>query len=62
MARCAWRMQSTKDLSLAMNLAFTLGVLLWLIYGVLFDSLAVVANAVTLLFSLFIPMLKMRHG
>ena len=55
-------MQSTKDLSLAMNLAFTLGVLLWLIYGVLFDSLAVVANAVTLLFSLFIPMLKMRHG
>ena len=62
-ARHAWRTRSTKDLSLAMYLAFTLGVLLWLIYGIMISSLAVVvANAVTLALSLFILILKMSHG
>jgi MtN3 and saliva related transmembrane protein len=62
-ARHAWRTRSTKDISLAMYLAFTSGVLLWLIYGFLIGSLSVVlANAVTLVLALFILALKMRHG
>jgi MtN3 and saliva related transmembrane protein len=62
-ARHAWRTRSTKDISLAMYLAFTCGVLLWLIYGILIGSLSVVlANAVTLALALFILVLKVRHG
>lgn len=45
----AWRTRSTGDLSLTMLVAFTSGVLLWLIYGMVLGSLPVIlANAVTL--------------
>lgn len=47
-----WKSKSAKDLSLGMFSLFVLGVILWLIYGILIDSLPVIlANAATLLLS-----------
>ena len=47
-----WKSKSAKDLSLGMFLMFVLGVILWLIYGILIDSLPVIlANGATLLLS-----------
>jgi MtN3 and saliva related transmembrane protein len=59
----AWRSKSTGDLSWSMLIAFSTGVLLWLIYGVWIDSLPVIlANAVTLLLQAGIVSLKIKHG
>ena len=44
-----WKTKSADDLSLGMFLMFTLGVILWLIYGFLIDDLPIIlANIVTL--------------
>jgi len=52
----------TKDLSLAMYSTFTLGVFLWLIYGILVkDVPLIVANIITLLFALTILIMKIRY-
>jgi MtN3 and saliva related transmembrane protein len=59
----ALKSKSTSDLSWGMVLTFTIGVLLWLIYGIWIDSLPVIlANAVTLLLQLGIISLKMKYG
>jgi MtN3 and saliva related transmembrane protein len=56
-----WRTRSTTDISLAMFLLFSLGVLLWLVYGVSIRSPPVVAaNAVTLVLSVAILLAKLR--
>lgn len=45
-----WRSKSAKDLSMTMLACFSSGVLLWLIYGLLIDSLPIIlTNAVTLI-------------
>lgn len=62
-AQRVWATRSTKDISLAMYLAFTCGVLLWVVYGFLIGSLSVMlANIVTLVLALFILVMKLRHG
>lgn len=44
-----WKTKSADDLSLGMFLLFTLGVILWLVYGFLIDDLPIIlANIVTL--------------
>jgi MtN3 and saliva related transmembrane protein len=59
----AIKSKSTGDLSWGMVLTFTIGVLLWLIYGIWIDSLPVIlANAVTLLLQLGIVSLKIKYG
>lgn len=59
----ALKSRSTGDLSWGMVLTFTIGVLLWLIYGIWIDSLPVIlANAVTLLLQLGIVTLKIKYG
>jgi MtN3 and saliva related transmembrane protein len=59
----ALKSKSTGDLSWGMVLTFTIGVLLWLIYGIWIDSLPVIlANAVTLLLQLGIISLKIKYG
>lgn len=59
----AWQSRSTGDLSWAMVITFSIGVLLWLIYGIWIDSLPVIlANAVTLLLQLGIISLKIKYG
>lgn len=57
-----WRLKSARDISLTMFLVFSLGLILWLIYGVLTNSWPVImANAVTLALSMGILLLKMRY-
>lgn len=57
-----WKSRSTKDISLAMFLAFTLGVALWLLYGILLNAWPIIlANLVTLVLAGIILTLKLRH-
>ena len=57
-----YKSKSTKDISLYMFLIFTIGVLSWLIYGIIISNLPVIlANAVTLALSLFILIYKLRY-
>ena len=54
--------KSTKDISLYMFLIFTIGVLSWLIYGLIIGDLPVIlANAVTLVLSFFILIYKILY-
>lgn len=57
-----WKSRRTRDISLSMFLAFTLGVLLWLVYGLLIGAWPVIlANLVTLLLAGIILYLKLKH-
>ena len=57
-----YKSKSTKDISLYMFLIFTIGVLCWLIYGIIISNLPLIlANAVTLSLSLFILIYKLRY-
>lgn len=54
--------RNTQGISLLMYGMFVLGVLMWLIYGVLIDNLAVsLANLLTLLFALPILIIKYQN-
>ena len=56
-----YKTKSTKDISLYMFLIFTIGVLSWLIYGLIIGDLPVIlANAVTLVLSFFILIYKLK--
>src|ERR1700730_16796586 len=58
-----WRSRSAADLSFPMMAAFTMGVLLWLIYGVALGSIPIiVANASTLVLNILLIGLKIRDG
>ena len=57
-----YRTKSTKDISLYMFLIFTIGVLSWLIYGLIINDWPVIlANAVTLILSFFILIFKLKY-
>lgn len=59
----AWQTRSTRDLSLLTIVAFTTGVSLWVVYGVLIHSLPItIWNVVTLGLNLAILAAKLRHG
>ena len=54
-----WRTRSTGDLSVAMLLAQSSGVALWIVYGVAIDSLPIIlANTVTLTFTVILLAFK----
>lgn len=56
-----WRTRSAEDLSFPMLVAFSLGVFLWLVYGVLLESAPMVAaNVVTFALSVFLTILQRR--
>lgn len=58
-----WRSRSVGDLSLGMLAFFTVGVFLWLIYGLSLGSLPItLANGITLALSLVLVALALRHG
>ncbi len=58
-----WKTRATRDISLATYLVFTLGVALWLCYGLLLrDPTLVLANFVTLVLAATVVVLKLRHG
>ena len=55
--------KSGKDVSARMLLIFSAGVILWLIYGIMIESLPVIlANVVTLILSGSIIALKIRYS
>ena len=57
----AWRTQSVADLSLWMLIAFTTGVVLWVVYGLATRSMPVVAaNSVTCVLALMLVAMKLR--
>ena len=62
----AWHTFTSRDvsgISLGMYSAFTLGVLLWLVYGVLLGAWPVIiANVITLALAACILAMKLLHG
>jgi MtN3 and saliva related transmembrane protein len=59
----SWKTRHTAGLSLGMYVTFTLGVALWLAYGLLIGAWPVIlANAITLVLALFILALRLRFG
>ena len=58
-----YRSRSAKDISLVMFLLFSLGVFLWLLYGLSIQSMPiVVSNGITLELSLSILVMKFWFG
>lgn len=58
----AWKFKSTKDISLTMYLAFFTGTMLWLYYGYVHQSLAIMlANGVTGILVMIMLFLKIKH-
>ena len=56
-----WKSKSASDLSLGMFSLFTLGVLCWLIYGVLLGEAPMILwNAVTLIFAMTLLVMKLK--
>ena len=54
--------KDTSGISLSMYALFTVGTLLWLIYGIMSDSLPVtIANAVTMVFASVILAYKIKY-
>lgn len=58
----AIRHRDTKSLSLGMYVLFTVGILMWLAYGIMkHDYVITLANAVTVVLSLAILVTKIRY-
>ena len=58
-----WRTKHTTDISLIMYSLFTLGVTLWLAYGMLLESWPIIiANGITLLLAGAVLVMKLKFG
>lgn len=58
-----WKSRSAKDISVQTFLAFTLGVGLWLVYGILMGELPMIVwNGVTLVLAGAILVMKRKFG
>ena len=58
-----WKTKKTRDISLAMYLLTTIGIFLWLVYGILRSDLPLIAaNGVAFLLAGSILLLKLRYG
>ena len=59
----SWRTRDLSGISLPMYALFTMGVALWMVYGVVIGSIPViVANAITLLLAAVILLLKVMEA
>jgi len=57
----AHRSKHTKDLSLEMFVVFSIGLILWIVYGVILWSLPIIlANSITLLLCAYLIILKIK--
>jgi len=57
------RTKDTHAISLATNLIFATGILLWLVYGIAIGNWPLIAaNAISMMFTLVIIAMKLRHG
>jgi MtN3 and saliva related transmembrane protein len=58
-----WKTKSAKDVALSTFVAFTVGVALWLAYGIMKQELPIIVwNAVTLALAAAILVMKIRYG
>lgn len=58
----SWKEKSVKDISLYMYIILCVGILLWLIYGLLIhDYVVIIANGVSLMINVFILALKIKY-
>jgi MtN3 and saliva related transmembrane protein len=58
-----WRSKHTKDISLGMYSIFTVGIGVWLVYGILLGSMPIIiANCVTLVLAGSVLAMKLRYG
>jgi MtN3 and saliva related transmembrane protein len=58
-----WQTRSAGDVSLGMYLLLTLGVSLWLVYGIFINSWPIIlANLVTLILAATVLALKLKFG
>jgi MtN3 and saliva related transmembrane protein len=58
-----WRSRDVRGISLSMYSVFTVGVALWLVYGVLLGAWPLMlANGITLALALAILAMKLRYG
>jgi MtN3 and saliva related transmembrane protein len=58
-----WTTRHTKDISLTMYVAFTCGVALWLLYGILMASWPIIiANGITFCLAGAVLLMKIRFG
>jgi MtN3 and saliva related transmembrane protein len=58
-----WKTRRADGVSLGMYAIFTVGVALWLVYGIVIGAWPIiVANAITLALALFILLIKLRYG
>lgn len=58
-----WKTQSTKDISISMYLVMITGVVLWIVYGIYFESFSIIAsNIVAFSLQLTILILKLKNG
>jgi MtN3 and saliva related transmembrane protein len=58
-----WRTRHTADISLSMYAMFTLGVALWLAYGILLAAWPIIiANCITLLLAGAVLVMKLKFG
>ena len=58
-----WRIKHTADISLSMYILFTVGVALWLVYGILIQSAPVIAaNSFTLALAGAVLAMKIKFG
>jgi MtN3 and saliva related transmembrane protein len=58
-----WRTRSTTDISIGMFLLLFVGIVLWLVYGVILQDLPLIlANFITLCLASAILIFKMRFG
>lgn len=57
-----WKLKSAESLSLTMYLVFFVGIILWLVYGIAINSLAMIfANSVTAFLALLLIFFKLRY-
>ncbi len=57
-----WQSKSANDVSFVMLITFIMGLLLWLVYGMILGALPIIiANSVTLCFNLVILWLKIKY-
>ncbi|MBX3455355.1 SemiSWEET transporter [Ferrovibrio sp.] len=58
-----WRTRSARDISLGMFLLMVSGISLWLIYGLMIGSVALIAaNSVTLVLTMLVLIGKLKYG
>lgn len=58
-----WRSKHTKDISLGMYSIFTVGIGVWLIYGILLGSTPIIiANCITLVLAGSVLAMKLKYG